>query len=1193
MDDKELAKKIFGAYRSQGKPGQSFEEFKKEWLEKHKTTQAFHKEDLKDKSTEFIKPDGKKVSGNKKTSPQLHTIKKSLGLINETALEEVDEKHVEEVLNMEVPIDFENAFNDNPIVEGVHANSAHDGLMLSLLYLQKVDIEYISKITDLSMQDIINELKGVIYQDPLLWEQTFYKGWVTKDEYLTDNLREKYKAASEANKIYTGLFDQNLKLLDSIAANTPQIKSDDIYITFGSPWIPLEMVEEFIQNLYFDSSLKIKHDTYTGSWSIETTPYVRKSFDNIVKYGTRRRPGLEIIERCLNQGDIVVFDDVGTGKKKELVRNDKETALAIDKRNFLMEKFRSWMFDDPLRKAKLTEIYNQRFCNNHIRIFDGSKLEMPDKNEELILRDYQKNAIMRIILSDNTLLAHDVGSGKSFEMIGAAHELYRLKVSKKNLIVVPNNILLQWEDMYKYMYPEAKILLVNPNKNFAPSKREDTLKDIRDNDYEAIIMPYSSFDMIPFSKSFIKKEIEDKERALEEAYNNPKTCTQHVKTLFTHMVKDKSKRLEDDLLYGKSEEELLDSICLDELHIDRLFLDECHNYKNVTIDTNVHALGLSSASSKKCDHMMSFVNHIQNEHDGKGVVFASGTPITNSITDCFNLQKYLQNGLLKVLGLDTFNSWIANFGEKQEGFEIDVDAVNYRMASRYRKFHNLPELASILARVADFHHVSKEDENMPTYNGPEDIVIPSNDQFEEFLKDISKRLELIRQKRPTVFVRKTPIIRNNEIINDLRDNTLLITTQGRLGALDLRLIDPKIKVGINTKGYACASKVAKIYHETEPFKGTQLIFCDSSTPKDEFNMYDELKTILINDFAIPEEQIVFIHDADSDSKKNQLAIKVNAGDIRIVIGSTSKLGQGINYQTKLYAIHHLDVPWKPNEMVQRLGRIYRSGNQNELIHVYRYVMEKSFDSYSWQLLETKEDFISKLLTNCVMERSGEDISDSALSYSEIKLLAIGDPLIKERIKITNELARLRNLQLKTTEVLENNKVTLIQYETRKKYLENYILLAKEDQSYLNGVDLELQTSDRDIELRKIFNSEVYNKLVESVNTQQELSITNYLGFDLFGAKVSLSQNNEYTLILKRSGTYKIKIEKESGITIRIHNFLKGLAKDILDKSSELNMIDSTISGLNEAINQSKSYNSDIADLEAQLLLLDIKLNINK
>ena len=1074
-------------------------------------------------------------------------------------------------INQEV--DFSNIFASDNIVINTKPQSVADGLILSLSNRGKVDIPYICELCQTDKYQVIQELRGSIFQNPNTWNEKIDQGWETKEEYLSGNLRKKLIEAERAEKEYPGVFEDNIRVLQETLKRQPGIPASEIFVTLGSPWLPTDVVEDFIKYLLHVYYVKVSHDLHTGTWSVDATVY--NALDSVT-YGTNRMRAKHIIESTLNQSNLNVTDSYyDINNKVKRVKNEKETLLALEKQKLILEKFHQWIFSNDSRKRRLEYIYNTLYCTNFARIYDGSFLKFPDLSKDVHLFDYQKNAVARIIFSPNTLLAHDVGSGKTYEMIAAAHELKRMGLSKKNLIVVPNDIVNQWESLYKEMYPTAKILVIR-SKDFTPGKKNETLTKVKDNDYDSIIIPYSSFDKIPLSPDFYRmelyKEIESNTNSIRS--NQSSRTSIVVRNYRKYHKQGYLEEMEERI--GQREE---DVIYFEDLKIDRLFLDECHNYKNVTIDTNINALGINVTGSKKCGDMMNKVHYVQKKHNGGGVIFASGTPITNSITDIYNIQRYLQEGELALLKLNNFNSWIANYAEVVDRFEIDVDTSKCRMVRRYADFKNLPELTSLLSNIADFHHIEK-DKDIPDFKGYTDVVVPHRPEFLKFLKNISKRADLVRSHKPLLLKEAVILGEKNSY-----DNMLNITTDGRKAALDIRLINSKLKFDERSKVYYCARNIKDLYLKTNENKGTQLVFCDISTPKDSFNIYDELKSLLIR-MGIPSEEVGFIHDATTDKKRNELFKLVNDGKIRVLIGSSFKLATGVNVQNRLIAIHHIDVPWRPSDMVQREGRIIRQGNTNKEIYIYRYICENSFDAYSWQILESKQIFISRLLNNQLDVRQAEDLDDSVLNYAEVKALAVGDPLIEQRVNTQNRLSRLLLVNSASIAKKEKLRQTLSAIENNKPIWEEEIANAKED------LALSLLPENKDYELsddkKKNFRETLYRAMFDS-STEGEKYVTTYRGFKIIVSPKQYDAENLFVYI-QGGNKYYVKLgSSPTGYLIRINNFINGLEKHVeeLTKRYQSNMTYYQ-QGKKELVRKD-DYQEEIIRLQVELARIDARL----
>ena len=1070
-----------------------------------------------------------------------------------------------------VSVDFDSLFTDKPKVsEEVTISTPSDALVYSLNSFGKVNMEYMSKLTGLSPEQLSYRLKGYIYLDPRKWDKKYpaIKGWVTKEEYLSGNIYDKYQQACNYNFYFPGTFRKNVEDLKAILPEI--VNQDQIYITLGSPWLPSSIIEEFIYYL-LSYHEQVAHDELTGSWHLNWKCCYNWVLNNKT-YGTRRINASNIIEKTLNLIPIKITDNVGTNENPKYVTNEKETNLALEKQALIIKKFQEWVWKDPLRTKQLKNIFYQKYGSNLRRNYDGSFLLFPDLNPEISLYPYQKNAVARILFSKNTFLAHDVGSGKTFEMIAAGHELRRMGLSKKNMFVVPNNIIQQWESIYKMMYPKDNILVVT-NKIFKPDKRDETLRKMKEDNYAAILIDYASFSLLKLSPRFYIDKFNELKTSLASLNHKQRTPTTNRK------LSNLTKKEEDYLaaIYRELEESV-GKIFFEDLNIDRLFVDEAHNFKNVPFFTkNTNLLGLNTTGSKTCEEMMDKVHYVQSKHNGGGIIFASGTPITNSIADAYILQKYLQDAELAYANISSFDAWAQNFAELKTEFEVDPTASSFRMATRLAKFHNIPELANLMANVVDFYHLDNNTA-LPAFNGYRDMVIPKSKELAKFLLYLSKRADLIKQYNPMIFKKGE---------DEIKDNMLLITTDGRKAALDLRIVDDKQYYKVyNSKVYKCAENVFNIYHKYKDTLATQIIFSDISTPKESFNIYDELKNILVS-MGIPEDKIAFVQSANTDRERTKLFKKFNDGDIRILIGSTFKLGTGVNVQTRLKAIHHLDVPWRPSDMVQREGRIIRPGNTNEEVFIYRYITEHSFDAYSWQLLEMKQNFISKLLNNDVQTRSIDDIDSTVLNYAEVKALAIGDPLIKERVETFNEIQRLLGVRVKYYEQREMLKSDIINKENHLPDLYSDLEKAQKDYEYTKT----LEEHKWSMEEKKAFGQDVLNNIFVSNNEDKETHDLEFRGFKII--TVPFIDDKRF-IYLERKNRYRLDVaDSNVGIAIRLDNFISDFIKRVTAIESRINETELFIKEGKEELSKSEDYTKRIEKLKKKLEALDKKLGVNK
>ena len=1084
---------------------------------------------------------------------------------------EVEDKHIEEVTSMDLPTDWFNFFSDQEIAKDVYAASAADGLVLSLNNLGKVDIEYISQITGLECKDVIKELRGSIYQNPEEWNECFYKGWETADEYLSGRVVDKWKKAIECNEKYRGYFEDNVKALEAV--KPPYMSEDDIYVTLGSPWVPPHIIDDFVFYLFGDLYRKlqeyssdkegVKYDSKSGMWEVPRGWKNTYTFTNTVTYGTKVFNGLNLLEKALNSQIPSAYDSVDKGeKKKKRIFNKEETLLARQKQLDIINAFKEWVWKDQDRKLLLMSIYYDKYCQNILRKFDGSFLKFNEIDPSIKLYDYQKDAVARILFSPNVLLSHDVGAGKTFVMIAAGMEKKRLGLSNKNLYVVPNNLVGQWHDIFKTLYPNSKVLCVEP-KMFTPGKRNKLLTQIKENDYDGIIIAYSCFSLIPISKRFYIKQIEEQIDEIKERIKVIKRNSSEGVKKIEKLMKEKEK---NTWLLNQQDS----NVYFDELGITNIYLDEAHNFKNLPLDTQSSCVaGVAPLGSKKCTDLLNKVRIIQANNKGGGVVFATGTPITNSITDIFAMQKYLQEAELSFLNLESFDSWIGMFAESKLEFEIDVDTNSYRMVTRYSKFHNMPELGVILSNITDFHQIDK-DTLLPKMDNYTDVIVQKTSDFKNYLQLISIRADNVRKRR----------------VSRKEDNMLKITTDGRKAALDMRLVNPTIPEMYNSKVYFCAENVYKIYKNTKVNKSTQLVFCDSSTPKKEFNVYDALKDLLVK-FGIPESEIAYIHDATNDKERTELFKKVQKGQVRILIGSTAKLGLGVNVQDKLVALHHLDIPWRPADMIQREGRILRRGNENDEVQIFRYITDGSFDAYSWQLLETKQRMIRGILSGTMPKRMCEELDDVVLNYAEIKALAVGNPLLKERVELVNEISRYTTLQRKYLEKRHALEVELLSIPNKIKRQKEYIDCLILDKQFYDENKVKYTNEDR-AEIRKT----IYKGIFENTENIHKVKVCEYQGFDVLVPNNLI--NNKNLVYLSKNGEHMIEAgDSEVGVLIRIDNFLESFDKHIEKENQVLEKLQLRKSDIEDELSKESDYVDAINELQENLKLVNEKLGVKE
>lgn len=1071
-----------------------------------------------------------------------------------------------EPIQMELNLDWDELLGNDVIKRQGDKIKVDDALILSITQFGGVDLNFICEKTGCDYLSVTEKLKGSIFQNPLTWNEDPYQGWETADEYLSGNLMQKYTIAKENNAKYGGLFKENIRAIKKVMPKN--VSLDEVYVKLGTPWIPESIIEEFINQL-IDCRKRgyLVHDEQIGSWEIKCKDYIIQSSSRTrayLSYGTNRISALKIIEKILNNQTIAICDEVAdsttkSGKRKVL--NKKETLLALEKSGKIKGEFRSWVRNDLSRVKKLEKVYQEKFGCIRRRFFDGSFLTFPNMNEEIKLYPYQKNAVARILFSPNTLLAHEVGAGKTYIMVASGMELKRMGVSKKNLYVVPNNIIGQWKEAFSVLYPNSNVYVISP-KDFTPSKRQKVLENVKDNDYDAIIMAYSSFEMIPLSFNYCYNQLVDKlhkdmER-LRRTINSTETFRRRVERL---------KEKINNLVLNPQKDQ---GIYFDQLNVNTLFVDEAHNFKNVPFDTNaVNVLGLNPAGSIKCKNFFEKVKCVQNQNNGRGVVFATGTPITNSLSDIFIMQTYLQRGTLEMLDLSSFDAWINNFADLGSGFEIDVDTNNYRIVKRFTKFNNLQDLTSMLSLFADFYQ-TRNGNDIPKLDGYTDVLVEKTQDLSNYLAEISKRADDVRSK----------------VVARTEDNMLKITTDGRKAALDIRLVNDKANFSFDSKVYRCAENVFRIYNASKDVLGTQLVFCDTSTPKDAVNMYDELKRLLIF-MGVTENEIQFIHNAKTEAQREATFKAVRQAKIRVLIGSTWKLGLGVNVQDHLIALHHLDVPWRPADMVQREGRILRQGNLNEKVEIYRYITEGSFDAYSWQLLETKQRFINDLLAGSIDEKSSADVGDTVLKYAEVKALAIGNPLIKERVERTNELTKFIALKKNYDETKER-------LSAEKESLPNVIAQKKSElKSCQNDVDfLSANKKEYSLEEKREFGKLLISEIKDGELQKEEKFLFEYNGFKIVRPAKMLAIA-PYVLV-QNDLEYKLDMSfSEIGVITRLDNFFEGFEKIKTEKSLALERFKDRLKVISKELEKPDEYSDKIEELTEKIKELDKQLGVTK
>lgn len=876
-------------------------------------------------------------------------------------------------------------------------DTASEAYALSLAEKARIDMPYMSELTGKTEQELFEDLKGVIFLNPMhASEEDGRPKYLPADEYLSGNVREKLAIAKRSAELSPEDYGENVRALEAV--QPVDLTASEISVRLGATWLPPEIVEQFMFELfstprYCQWNIHVHYAQYTGEWNVEGKSYDRSNVKAHNTYGTGRVNGYKIMEETLNLRDVRIFDYIEDGNgRKTAVLNKKETAIAQGKQELIKQAFADWIWSDPERREQLTKLYNEKFNSIRPREYDGSHLNFVGINPEITLRPHQVNAIAHILYGGNTLLAHVVGAGKTFEMVAAAQESKRLGLCQKSLFVVPNHLTEQWASEYLQLYPSANILVAT-KKDFETKNRKKFCGRIATGDYDAVIIGHSQFEKIPMSlerqRAILQQQLDEVLDGISELKKNRGdnfSIKQLERTKKT--VKQKLDKLND-----QSRKD--DVVTFEELGVDRIFIDEAHYYKNLAAFTKMRNVGnISQTEAMKSSNLYMKCRYLDELTGGRGVVFATGTPISNSMVEMYTMQKYLQYGALRRNDLLHFDAWASTFGETVTAIELSPEGTGYRAKTRFARFYNLPELMAMFKEIADIKTADMLDLPVPTAVFHNISVKPSEIQ-KQMVAELAERAERVR----------------NGMVDAKEDNMLKITNDGRKLALDQRLINPLLPDFEDSKLNACVDAMFETWERGSEKRLTQLFFCDLSTPKNDgsFNVYDDIRQKLIAR-GVPADEIRFIHEADTEAKKLELFKKVRRGDVRILMGSTQKMGAGTNVQNKLAASSDLDCPWRPSDLEQRLGRSIRQGNENAEVHIYRFVTEETFDAYLYQLVEGKQKFASQIMTSKSPVRSCEDIDETALSYAEIKMLATGNPHIKEKMDLDIQVQKLRLLK---------------------------------------------------------------------------------------------------------------------------------------------------------------------------------------
>lgn len=876
-------------------------------------------------------------------------------------------------------------------------DTASEAYALSLAEKAKIDMPYMMELTGKGEQELFEDLKGVIFLNPMHTSDDDGKPkYLPADEYLSGNVREKLEWARRSAELYPEDYSENVRALEAV--QPVDLTASEISVRLGATWLPPEIAEQFMFELfdtprYCQWNIHVHFSQYTGEWNVEGKSYDRTNVKAYNTYGTSRINGYKIMEETLNLKDVRIFDYIeDENGKKTAVLNKKETAIAQGKQELIKQAFADWIWNDPDRREKLTRLYNEKFNSTRPREYDGSHMSFVGINPEITLRPHQVNAIAHILYGGNTLLAHVVGAGKTFEMVAAAQESKRLGLCQKSLFVVPNHLTEQWASEYLQLYPSANILVAT-KKDFETKNRKKFCGRIATGDYVAVIIGHSQFEKIPMS---IERQRAILEQQLDEVLEGIAELKRNRGDNFSIKQLERTKKTVKQRLDKLNDQSRKDDVVtFEELGVDRIFIDEAHYYKNLAAFTKMRNVGgISQTEAMKSSDLYMKCRYLDELTGGRGVVFATGTPISNSMVEMYTMQKYLQYSTLKRNDLIHFDAWASTFGETVTAIELSPEGTGYRAKTRFAKFYNLPELMSMFKETADIQTADMLNLPVPEAHYHNIVLKPSEAQ-KKMVEGLSDRAERVR----------------NKMVDSSTDNMLLITNDGRKLALDQRLMNDMLPDSETSKVSACADNVFDIWQRTAESRSTQMVFCDLSTPHNDgkFNVYDDLRKKLIEK-GIPAEEIAYIHTAETEAKKKELFGKVRSGQIRVLLGSTQKMGAGTNVQTKLVALHHLDCPWRPSDLQQREGRIIRQGNENPEVDIYTYVTENTFDSYLYQLVEGKQKFIGQIMTSKSPVRSAEDIDETALSYAEIKALCAGNPHIKEKMDLDIDVSRLKLLK---------------------------------------------------------------------------------------------------------------------------------------------------------------------------------------
>ena len=1062
-----------------------------------------------------------------------------------------------------------------------------EALAVSIGEHGKVDLPYMAELlgTPGNCERITTELSGVIFKDPAADADDPEAGWQTADEYLSGNVRDKLRMAQLAAESHPE-FKVNVDALTK--AQPKDLEASEIDVRLGATWLDPSIVQQFMMETFqppyrirYNNAITVRYSPYTSEWRISNKSAT--GFGDIMAtetYGTRRANAYKILEDTLNLRDSRVYDTIEEDGKEKRVLNQNETTLAQQKQQAIKDAFAGWVWKDPQRRALLVKKYNELFNSTRPREYDGSHIHFVGMNPEINLREHQRNAVAHVLYGYNTLLAHEVGAGKSFEMAASAMELKRLGLCQKSLFVVPNHLTEQWASEFLRLYPNAK-LLVTSKKDFEPGNRKKFCARIATGDYDAVIIGHSQFEKIPLSAERQERLIQEQMDEIEEAIEEAKA---QVGEHFTVKQLEKlRKSLKQKLKKLQGADRKDDVVTFEQLGVDRLFVDESQAFKNLYLYTKMrNVAGLSTSEAQKSSDMFGKCRYLDEITGGRGVIFATGTPLSNSMTEMYTLMRYLQYNTLQQKGLTHFDAWASTFGETTTAIELAPEGTGYRARTRFAKFFNLPELMAMFKEAADIK--TSDQLHLPVPDAKfETVVVKPSEIQQDMVQALSERAAEV----------------HSGSVDPSVDNMLKITSDGRKIGLDQRLMNSALPDDPNSKLNACVNNVLRIWNDTKEQKLTQLIFCDMSTPKGDgsFNVYDDIRTKLLN-AGVPEQEIEFIHNADTENKKAELFSKVRSGQVRVLLGSTAKMGAGTNVQTLLVAVHHLDVGWRPSDMTQRNGRIIRQGNQNKQVYVYNYVTESTFDAYLYQTLENKQKFISQIMTSKSPMRSCDDIDEQALSYAEIKALCAGDPRIREKMDLDVQVAKLKVLRgdfqnqkyRLEDKLLKTFPEEIQKQKTRIAALQQDSQIAAahpQDKENFCGMTIKGMVYDD----KKAAGERLLLARQEMPNADMMLLGT-YRGFELNIRFDSFK--NEHQAVLRAELSYPVSLGDDArGNITRLDNAIDNFADRIADAENALQNLEQQKQAAEVEVAKPFAQEEELAEKSARLAELNALLNIDR